>query len=132
MPRVPAAAEREVMTEGTHTLVIERWRPLRLNDMLYRNRYSVARRKRADKHLIAIEAVRQGVPKAAGPRRVSIHVVLSGRQKAADPDAYWKSLNDGLTSCGLLVDDSSRYCTLGPVTYERGEVTRTIITLEDC
>lgn len=117
-----------------HKLVIDRWRPLRLNEMLYRNRYVVARRKKADQHMIAVEALRQAVPKATGPRRVSIHVALSTRQNAVDPDAYWKSLNDGLKSCGLLVDDSAAYCTLGAVTFERagtGQVPGTEITLED-
>jgi hypothetical protein len=45
--------------------------------------------------------------------------LLGPRQRGADPDAYWKSLLDALVHAGLLVDDSPKWCELGPVRFER-------------
>jgi len=118
-------------SDATSTLTIDGWRPARLNQYVGRH-WSVGHRmKRTDNRTLWIATQAQQTPKAAGKRRISIHVVLSGRQKESDPDSMWKSLLDACVKCGLLVDDSPRYCELGPVTFARGKQTRTEITLED-
>jgi len=119
------------MTATTHTLTIEAWRPTSLNVSLRKHHHARAASLRKLADLIAVEAYRQTIPKAAGRRRVSLRVTLSGRQKPLDGDNAWKQLLDALTRCGLLVDDSAAWCELGPVAFERGDATRTEITLED-
>lgn len=114
-----------------HVIKIPNWRPANLNS-LFRCHWSVRnRKKKADAQMI--QAYAMAIPKATGKRRVGLHIVLHGSQQAADPDAYWKSLLDGLVKCSLLVDDSSQYCELSPPTYERGKksYSGTTIILED-
>lgn len=72
------------------------------------------------------------VPTAERKRRVTLLVTLRPRQRAADPDAYWKSLLDALVCCGALVNDSRKWVELAPVEYTRGRRPAMTVTLEDC
>ncbi len=115
----------------TYTLVLRNHHPARLNELLAGHWGPRHRRKKFDRDIIALEARSQRTPKATTARRVSVEIVLGPRQRAGDPDAYWKSLLDALATAGLLVDDRRQCVELGPVTFTRGPAKRTAITLED-
>lgn len=116
---------------STHTLTLEKFHPARLNQLLGRHWGAAARLKRRDRDLVYLEALRQGVPPARGRRRVSLLVTLGPKQRAGDPDAYWKSLLDALTHAGLLLDDNRQGVELGDVAFARGACRRTEVTLTD-
>lgn len=115
-----------------HELRVENWLPTPLNKLLGCHWAVAHKRKRADKATIALEAKQQGLPLATGKRRVSLVLTLPKGQRRWDSDAFWKTMLDGLTACGLLVDDSPKWCELGPVEQVRGKVKRTVVVLEDC
>lgn len=114
-----------------HTLTIADWHPRRLNELLGCHWAKAGRLKKADRQLIAVMANNANTPKATGKRRVRLHLVLAPRQRAGDPDCYWKSLLDALTACGLLVDDNRQGVELIAPTFSRGPRKATVITLED-
>jgi hypothetical protein len=115
----------------TYSVFIPNWRPASLNELMGGSVRNKIRRKKADRKIITFYCCR--LPKATAKRHVSLHIVLTGRQQEADPDAYYKSLLDGLVKCGMLVDDKGEYCSYGMPTYSRGtkEQAGTHITLED-
>ena len=102
----------------------------RLNQLLGDWR-SAARLKKRDRAIVALACHEAGVLPAEGRRHVSLCVTLGPRQRAADPDAYFKSLLDALTSCGALRDDSRQWVELGAVTFERGPAASMTVTIED-
>ncbi len=112
-------------------LVIDNWHPARLNSWDGRHWSVRARAKKFDRDLIGLEAIRQGIVKANGPRRVSLLIVLGKGQRGPDPDSLWKSTNDALVAAGLLVQDDRFHVELGTVTFSRGQTKRTEIVLED-
>jgi hypothetical protein len=115
----------------THVLTIRNWHPARLNQWDGRH-WSVRHRlKRADREMVGICARLAGIPPATVRRRVSLVLTMAPRQRRPDPDCWWKSTLDALTACGLLVDDSPKWCELGRVSYERGAGRRTVVLLED-
>lgn len=115
----------------THTLIIPLFRPTPLNQLLGHWARG-GRLKKHDRAIVAAEAWSQQIPKAQGKRRVSLEVTNAGRYRRVDPDAFFKSLLDALVACGLLMDDSPRWCELGTVTQRRGKRLETRIVLEDC
>ncbi len=117
-------------TFGVWTFRIPNWAPTPLNKILYGKHWSDgARRKRSDGEVVAHYG--RSVPKAKQKRTVSLHVVFPKGKRMPDVDAYAKSLLDSLVHCDLLVNDSGPWCLLYPVTYSRGEVLTTFITIED-
>lgn len=113
------------------TLTIERWYPSTINQLLRSVRMRI-RRKKLDREVIMAHAWQQKIPKAQGKRRVSVHIVLGKGKRAADADAYHKSLLDACKHAGIIVDDTSRYVELAPVTFSRNSIQPgTVITLED-
>jgi hypothetical protein len=110
-------------------LVIPGWVPARLNTLVgcWQRRH---RLKRADREMVGTYARLARIPPATLPRRVSLTIVLGPGERAGDPDAYFKSVLDALTACGLLVDDNRQGVELGDVRFERGE-RATVIHLED-
>ena len=114
-----------------HTLTITNWHPAKLNDLLghWAKRHKL---KSFDRGIVALSVRNAGIVKATGPRRVSLHIILGKGQRAADPDAYWKSTLDALVQCGALQSDSRQWVELGPVTFDRAEKPATVVTLEDC
>lgn len=114
----------------THRLFIPDWRPARLNTIL--GHWAKAGRiKKKDREIVGVYFHLEEIPKATGKRRVSLEIVLKGRQKQTDPDAYWKSLLDSLTACGAIVDDSEAYVELAGTTYRNGEPCGTTIIMAD-
>jgi hypothetical protein len=113
-----------------HTLTIPNWQPATVNQLLVGVRGRI-RLKKQDRELVGWYARAAGIPRATTPRRVSLRITLGPRQRAADPDAHWKSLLDALVCAGLLVDDSRKWVQLGAVVFERGPARSTAIVLED-
>jgi Holliday junction resolvase RusA-like endonuclease len=113
------------------TMFIPDWHPTKLNQLIGRHFAVVARLKRVDRWHIATWSLRDGVRAAQGKRRVQLTIILGPRQRAADPDAYWKCLLDALVHCGLLKDDNRQWVELAPVEFDRGKQKATIIKLED-
>ena len=106
------------------TITIPNWHPAPLNKLM-RNRWEAARLKKADREIIAHYASKS--PKANSKRRVSLTITLAKGQRACDPDAYTKSLLDGLVHCGQLVDDSRLWCEIEAIKFERGNKSTTIL-----
>jgi hypothetical protein len=114
-----------------HVLTIDGWHPARLNQWDGHHWRVRSRLKKKDRELVSLYAYLAGIPRATGRRRVSLRLTLAPRQRAGDPDAYWKSTLDALVHAGLLVDDNRQSVELGEVTFERGSIRRTAIVLED-
>jgi hypothetical protein len=115
----------------TYTLTVPDWQPARLNQFVGRHWSSGHRLKKADRLLLAGHAMAAGIPPASGKRRVSLCITLSARQRAGDPDAYWKSVLDGLVAARLLIDDNRQHAQLGTVEFLRGDARQTTIILEE-
>jgi hypothetical protein len=122
--------EGEDMSDRRHEILIPKWHPIPLNKLLghWAQRH---RLKKTDADLVAGYARQAGVPRATGRRRVSLRLTLGPGQRAADPDAYFKSTLDALTRAGLLVDDNRQGVEIGEVTFERGVEPSTAIGLVD-
>jgi hypothetical protein len=128
--RVIALPEPQVPGAERFALRIERWHPTRLNALLGHPMHR-ARLKKADAQLIAYACRDDDVTRATVPREVRVAIVLGPRQRAGDPDAYWKSLLDALVRAGAVVDDSRRWVRLLPVQFDRAEAPATILQLND-
>jgi hypothetical protein len=115
----------------TYRLTLPAWHPTPVNRLVGAHFGTRARRKRHDRELVAAHALAAGIPRATRRRRVQLCITLGPRQRAADPDAYWKSTLDALVACGQLVNDSRQWVELGPVTFARGPAPATSIVLED-
>jgi Holliday junction resolvase RusA-like endonuclease len=102
----------------TYTLTIPAWRPASVNELL-RSVRSRIRLKKRDRAFIVAYARLAAIPPATLARKVSLTITLTGRQRPADADAFWKSLLDALTHAGLLVDDDAAHVQLGGVTFRR-------------
>jgi hypothetical protein len=118
------------MVTTTYRLTVPDWHPAKLNQLLghWAQRH---RLKRGDRQLVWYYARLAGIPPAVLPRRVSLRITLGPRERAGDPDSYWKSLLDSLVHCGLLLDDNRQGVELGTVEFHRGQERATEITLED-
>ena len=113
------------------TITIPDFIPARVND-LYSGHWTKRRAlKKNDAEIIGGYALKAGVPKATGKRRVSLTITLTPKMRGHDPDAFFKSVLDSLVHCCVLAEDNSRACELGPVTFERGKRKQTVITVED-
>ena len=114
-----------------YILDIPRWRPALLNELMHSVKAKIRLKKR-DREMVCAYAWQAKIPPATGKRRVSLHITLGKGMREFDVDAPWKSLNDAMKHAGLIVDDSSRYVELGPVTFSRDRKRcGTRITLED-
>jgi len=114
-------------------LTLRDWHPARLNQLTNGHWGARQRLKQRDQRAVFMNARLQGVPLAKGRRRVSLVITLKKGQRAADPDAYWKSSLDALVQAGLLKDDSPKWLELGTVEYRRTKDSRfgATIILED-
>lgn len=115
---------------ATHTFSFP-GHPALLNALLRAHWAERGRLKRNDRTLVYFAARAAGVPRAAGKRRVSLH--LAGWARGGpfpDRDNCLKSVLDALVAAALLTDDDSAGVELGPVTFERGPDS-TRVTLED-
>ncbi len=113
---------------------IPNWQPALLNKLMQGHWGNSARQKKADKQIVAFYFAQSGIPKATGPRRLSMMFVLAKGKRLFDRDAPWKSTKDALAACGALWDDTPALCVDGSVSYARAllECTAgTLLMLED-
>jgi Holliday junction resolvase RusA-like endonuclease len=115
----------------SYTLHIPHWQPATVNQLMHSVRGRI-RRKKADREMVCAYTLQARIPRAERKRRVSLHIILGKGQRGADADAYHKSLLDACKHAGLILDDSSRYVELAPVTFSRDwKNWGTTITLDD-
>ena len=112
------------------TLFIPTWHPATTNQLLD-NRWKAARLKRSDREMVTWYCRITKMPYATGIRRVNLTIVLKPGQRAADPDAYWKSSLDALVHAGMLVDDNRQHVELMPARFERSTEWGTRVVFED-
>ncbi len=113
---------------------IPRWQPALLNKLMQGHWGNSARQKKADKQIVAFYFAQSGIPKATGPRRLSMMFVLAKGKRLFDRDAPWKSTKDALAACGALLDDTPALCVDGSVSYARALLecqSGTLLMLED-
>lgn len=111
-----------------YSIRIPDWHPATVNQLL-RGRWWAAKLKKIDRQMIGAYA--QAVPRAEGKRQVDFTIVLKKGQRAADNDAYHKSLMDGLVHAGMLKDDNRQWSQISQPQFERAERIATLITLRD-
>jgi Holliday junction resolvase RusA-like endonuclease len=114
-----------------HRLIIPNWHPAKITAWDGRHWRTKHRLKKADREMIGTYSMLAAIPPATGKRRVSLVITLAPRQRAGDPDAYFKSLNDALVHARLLIDDNRQHVELGTVEFCRGRARVTEIVLED-
>ena len=115
-----------------HCLWLPDYTPPSLNQL--KGHWAVAaKKKKADRELVAAHALAQGLPKAAAPRLVELRVVLAAGQRAMDEDNVWKALLDSLVQAGLLKDDSPKWCKRAPAEFLRSgtDLRETFVILTD-
>ena len=115
----------------TYKLIIPRWHPAAINQFIGRHWKTMARLKRVDRNMVAGYVKLNRFPIAQGPREVSLLITLAPKQRAPDPDAFWKSLNDALVHARMLIDDNRQYCRLGTVEFDRASERATTISLRE-
>ena len=121
----------EVTVKFTQRIRINGWHPTPLNKLIGVHWATASKRKKSDRQVISQVECERRLRWASGHRRVKLTIFLEPRQRAADPDAYWKSLLDALVHSKLLIDDSRTHCTLGGVEFCRAKEAATVIELED-
>lgn len=115
---------------ATYTIHVPGWLPTPLNKLM-RGRWASSKHKAKDREVLDRAVYCHAVPKAAGKRKVMLHVVMPPGRRAPDPDSLFKSLLDGLVHLELLKDDNRLWCEPGPVSFSRGDALCTFLTLED-
>ena len=98
-------------------IFIPKWHPTTLNQLIGYKWWTIAKLKKGDKKFVSHYT--RKLPKARVKRELHLEIVMKKNQKKADPDAYFKSLNDALTHAGMLVDDSDKWVKINPPTYSR-------------
>ena len=114
---------------NSYSIHIPDWHPATLNKLM-RNRWASAKLKKSDREIIAHYF--RNVPKAKGKRFVHFTITLRKGQRAADPDAYYKSLLDSLVHAKMLMDDNRQGVEISQPAFIRGERMATLITIGDC
>ena len=69
--------------------------------------------------MVATYARMAKIPAATGKRQVSLHVTLGKGMREFDADAWAKSVCDALVHAGMLIDDTSQWVEIGPLTFSR-------------
>jgi len=116
---------------GEWTVEIPEWHPATLNGLIAGHWGKRKRIKSSDAEVLFGHLFRAHVTLAKGKRHLSMTCVLAGRQKVRDDDNCWKSLLDGLTKVGALVDDAPDWISKDPVTFQRGDAPATILMIKD-
>lgn len=101
------------------TKLIRNWHPATINQLLNVHWSKAAKLKKSDKAIVA-DAFRNA-PKAIGKRVLLATIILKKGQRAADMDAYFKSLLDALVACEMLKDDNRQWLELLPVQFRRDD-----------
>jgi len=113
---------------GLWVVTVDGWLPSSKNIKARGVRAWVRARKRDDGVLSRAADL---VPAAVGRRLVRTRVTSNRPGPLPDPQNLVESLADSLVRCGLLVDDSARWCRVETPTVVRGSVTLTVVEVED-
>jgi hypothetical protein len=114
-----------------YTLTLPDWRPPSKNE-LFRGKLAVRMRLQYEAaELVRAYALQQGIPPAAGPRKVSVRFTYPPGRRWHDRDAFFASLLDCLVRAGLLTGDTPREVRLGIWEFKNGEKQITTIRLRD-
>jgi Holliday junction resolvase RusA-like endonuclease len=117
--------------KGEYVIDIPNWHPTPLNKLLGHWRTS-AKRKKQDREMVWAYSKQAKIPLNSSTKRsIELTIVLGPKQRACDPDAYWKSCLDALVHAMAIWDDSHEYCELLPIKFERGTRKATRILLRD-
>ena len=113
-----------------YTITIPDYLPLSINQLIGRHHMVTHQRKQLHLEIIVRHAQAQGVPRATGPRRVSLILTVRGGRRP-DRDNIRKVVIEGLVASGALVDDNPDWCSEGSIEYRWGKGRQTEIILED-
>lgn len=130
MTGIPALAIGP-LAKGEYVIEMPDWHPSPLNKLLGHWRLP-AKRKKQDREMVWAYVKQAKIPLDSQTKRsIELTIVLGPKQRACDPDAYFKSLCDALVHAMAIWDDSREYCELQPVKFERGARKATRIVLRD-
>jgi Holliday junction resolvase RusA-like endonuclease len=115
---------------ATHRILMDNYRVPLIGSLIGRHRMAAAKKKKKETEVIGGEVLKAQVPRARGPRRVSITITLH-KGRSPDADNVRKILLDGLVASGALVDDGPAWCLEVPVVFRRGKRRQCEIILED-
>lgn len=113
------------------TIEIPGWTPPSLNSLLYAHWTTARRTKQKAMATVAACCLETRVTRATGRRRVAITVTVKQSSHMLDADNVPKSILDGLTHVGALVDDRSEWCELVAPRVTVGPQKKTVIVLEE-
>lgn len=131
VPPVEGDATPRPILDGPWSILIIDWHPTLCNALMGDWREAHERKKR-DADMLGIHIFLFRVPSATRRRRVTLTLTYRVGQTHCDPDAPFKSLLDGLTRRGMLVDDSPKWLELMPLRYGTpGSRRETLIEIED-
>lgn len=99
------------------SITIPHWHPATVNQLLSGHWSKAAKLKKSDRQMVAHYS-RHAI-KATGKRILELAIILKKGQRAADPDAYFKSLLDALVAAEMLTDDNRQGVELMPVQFKR-------------
>lgn len=109
---------------------IPNWHPTPLNKLLGGHWSKAHKAKRHDKEILWGYTYNK-IPEKQIKRSVELTIILGPGQRGCDPDAYWKTVNDGLVNSRALWNDNDKYCQILPVKFERAEKMATRIVITD-
>lgn len=113
------------------TLIIDNYHPLSVNKLLETDPRKRSAMKQSHYDIVGGLAMQQGLVKATGKRRMTILCEGWPRGKMPDPSNLAKVLEDAAVACGLLIDDSSKWCESTMPVLKRSKQWRTTLTFED-
>ena len=116
-----------------YIIEIPNWNPTPLNKLIG-NWRKTSKLKAADRAMIWAALQEEGkfkIPYKQIKRSVEMTITLGKGERACDVDAYWKSVLDGLVHGYALWNDSSKWCEILPIKFERAEKKHTRIVLRD-
>src|ERR1022692_2333944 len=89
----------------TQSFFMPSYRPPPKNELMRRTLRKSIRLRKECHEFIAYYSRIANMEKATGPRRVSLVINLTGRQRKYDCDALNMAVNDALVACDMLIGD---------------------------
>ena len=96
---------------------IPQWHPTPLNKLMSAHWSKRAKMKRDDFEIIWLNTL--GLGGQMVKKELNLTIFLGKGQRKCDPDAYFKSLLDGLVKAKLIVDDSDKWLRINNPKFVR-------------